>query len=223
MCGRFTMTVPDVSELAAALGAEITEADAALYRPRFNVAPTDRHFVVERVSGHARLVPARWGFPADGRAPHFNARAETVGERSRFAEAFRRSRCVVPADGFFEWGGEGRERHPTWFHAPRRDDATARVLCFAGLCEETPGGRTFTILTTRANDLVAALHDRMPVLLSTEGATRWLNAPDSTLLVPAPTGWLAARPVSDRVNAVRHDDPECIAPAGPRKGQLRLI
>jgi putative SOS response-associated peptidase YedK len=223
MCGRFTMTAPDVGELAAALGAEIRDEDAVLYRPRFNVAPTDRHLVVEMVSGHLRLVPARWGLLADGRAPHFNARSETAAERPRFREAYHRSRCVVPADGFFEWGGTGRDRHPTWFHAPARGDGGLPILRFAGLYEETPSGRTFTVLTTRANDLVAPLHDRMPVLLSEEGATRWLSAPDSSLFAPAPDGWLSPRPVSDRVNAVRHDDPECIAPSGPRKGQLRLL
>src|SRR5206468_916363 len=142
--------------------------------------------------------------------PVINARAETLAERAMFRGAVR---CVVPADGFFEWRGA----QPYWFHAPDQ-----RLLLLAGLWEQGPAGPRFVVITTAANALVAATHDRMPALLSPACVAEWLARPASELLVPAPMEALAARPVSPRVGSPSADDAGLIDPVRPRE-QLTLF
>src|SRR5690348_16966481 len=120
MCGRFTLTVPDFEELATALG--VTTAPdpetVALYRPRYNVAPTDTHWILRVKEGERQLLPARWGlinsWAKDARDgfKQINARSESARSRSAFREAYAKRRCVVPADGFFEWTGPKTARRP---------------------------------------------------------------------------------------------------------------
>jgi putative SOS response-associated peptidase YedK len=225
LCGRFTLTRMERAELADELGVPVEALPADLYRPRYNVAPTDPHWIVRVRYEDRQLLPAKWGLvnswakDAKRAAMQINARAETVATLAPFRDAFRRRRCIVPADGFFEWTGTKEARQPLWFH--REDGA---LLLFAGLYEswepsEGERQRTFTIVTTRANALMAPVHDRMPVILPEEALDDWLDprhedaAALAKLLVPAPADLLIATPVSQRVNSVKNDDPACLEPA----------
>jgi putative SOS response-associated peptidase YedK len=225
MCGRFTLTRRDRAELAYELGVPLESLPADVYKPRYNIAPTDPHWIVRVRYEDRELHPARWGlinsWAKDARraALQINARAETLANLPPFRDAFRRRRCVVPADGFFEWTGAKEARQPLWFHHPHGD-----LLLFAGLYETwepEPGQRqrTFTIVTTRANSLMAPVHDRMPVILEGGAVDAWLNPRDEDveklafLLEPARDGLLTATPVSQRANSVKNDDPSCIEPA----------
>jgi putative SOS response-associated peptidase YedK len=223
-----TLTRRELAELAGELDAFFDAEAAALYRPRYNIAPTDLHFVLRARPDGRHLEPLHWGMPGTGKrkGPLINARSESARFAEAFRGAFQGGRCVVPADGFFEWktvgegGGQGRgnkgrgTRQPIWFHRP-----DGRLLLLAGLCE----GDAFTVLTTAPNALIGQIHDRMPAILSPEEASAWLAAPSQKLLHPAPEGVLEGRPVSTRVNSVRNDDPACLDPPGPEPQQLSLV
>lgn len=229
-----TMSRADLAAIADELEAAVDARAAAAYRPRYNIAPTDRHLMLVgdrdigptdpslmRVGAAAgatagtgaqtdvsrvrtrRLVSARWGFGRDRLL--INARSETVATRPAFRDAFARHRCVIPADGFYEWTGPKGHRRPIWFH--RADE---RLLLMAGIWETTADGPCFTVLTTTPNAAVAPIHDRMPVLLAPEDVSPWLAAPEARLLRPAPDTWLVAQPASLRVNSVENDDPGCL-------------
>jgi putative SOS response-associated peptidase YedK len=212
MCGRYTLTYGDLSLVAAELEALVDPAAAELYRPRYNVAPT--HAVVVGRAGADRplLVPAVWGLHRDQRLI-INVRSENAA--SRFARAYEHGRCVVPADGFYEWTGEQGDRRPVWFHLP-----AGAPLFMAGILDDRPGepAPSFAVLTAPARPPIAAVHDRMPVLLSAQGARRWILERPPRVIVPDDLP-LEARPVSPRANTTAHDDPACIEPAvqGPRQ------
>jgi putative SOS response-associated peptidase YedK len=226
MCGRLTLIKDDLDAVATSLHATVSAETRAQYRPRYNVAPTDRHPLLRPAEGAPVVHLETWGFlrPAVGGKPAglaINARAETAPFLPLFREGFARHRCVVIADGFYEWRGSKGAREPLWISRQDGD-----LLLLAGLCDRAmhePGGR-FTILTTAPNRMVAAIHDRMPAVLSRECAFVWLERPEIGLLVPAAEEILQARPVGDRVNSVKNDDPSCLLPppAEPR-GQLRLF
>jgi putative SOS response-associated peptidase YedK len=134
---------------------------------------------------------------------------------------FEAGRCLVPADGFFEWHGPKHDRRPIWFHAPSNG-----LLLLAGLfSEQAQGLPTFTVLTTDANPVVVPIHDRMPVILEHGQALEWLETPSSEVLKPAREGLLVATAVSPRVNSVKNDDPSCLAPPSgpPGTDQLKLF
>jgi putative SOS response-associated peptidase YedK len=211
-----TLSKRELAEIADELAAILDVEAAAIHRPRYNIAPGDPHPVVRLVNGRRRLELARWGLPptGPGRPLLFNARADTAPTKEAFRAAFQGGRCLVPADGFYEWRKTADGRQPVWIHR-----ADGKLLVMAGLWE---AGR-FAVLTTEPNDLLRPIHDRMPALLGEQEAAAWLAAPTQRVLHPAPEGVLAARPVSDRVNSVRNDDPDCLAPAltGPR--QLSLV
>src|SRR5262245_5512461 len=141
MCGRFTLTVASFDELAVLLGvpADACGDAAAIYRPRYNVAPTDVHIILCE-EGQKRLVAARWGLGCGGK-PQINARAETAARRKSFATAFATTRCVVPVDGFFEWTTVAQGRQPLWYH--RKDGS---LLLLAGLYARAGGELRFVIL-----------------------------------------------------------------------------
>jgi putative SOS response-associated peptidase YedK len=163
------------------------------------------------------MVPARFGFDGPGGKLVINARSETAAALPTFRRAFTEGRCLVPADGFYEWQGGRGERRPLWFHDP-----AGKHLMFAGLAAERQGGLAFVILTAAANELMRPIHDRMPVLLAPETAGPWLAGGDANLLVPAPDAWLASREVSLKVNAVANDGPELLDPPAPEQ-QLRFL
>ena len=216
----------ELVELADELDALPGAGAAEAYRPRYNIAPTDIHPIV-RLDGKRRLLePAEWGFVREGRPPLFNARAETAALKEAFRDAFVGGRCVVPADGFFEWTSAGDDRRPFWI---RRADG--KLLLLAGLYEPAgplqDGGWRFTVLTTNPNATIAPLHDRMPVILEPIDVATWLRHGSPALLHPAPDGTLLTTPVSRRVNSVRNDDPACLEPetpeTAPQKRQLDLF
>jgi putative SOS response-associated peptidase YedK len=220
MCGRFTLSEPDPQFLAEVLGVQV---ELLLdYRPRYNIAPTDEHWIARIRYEEREPLRARWGLvnswtkPGEKPRRQINARAETVETSGAFREAFLKRRCVVAADGFFEWTGPKEARQPLWFHRP-----DGRLFLFAGLYETwqpQPGERerTFTILTTGANALMAPVHDRMPVILPEDTVDAWLDPRNQDrsglrrLLVPAPEDLLVATPVSPLANSVKNDVPEVL-------------
>jgi len=224
MCGRYTLTSQEglaiELELAVAEPAEASE----WWRPRWNIAPTQPAPVVCNRDQPRAIELARWGLVppwADSLAVGarmINARSETAGEKPAFRDALRRRRCLVPADGFFEWKKDGKRRTPFWLHPSPR-----RLVAFAGLWErwKAPDGHwliSFSILTTDANPLVAPLHDRMPVVVPHAAFARWLDpaahepADFADLLAPPPVADWIATEVSPRVNRPDHDEPDCVEP-----------
>jgi putative SOS response-associated peptidase YedK len=225
MCGRFTLTYKEKQRLAEELGVNVEEINDADYRPRYNIAPTDPHWIVRMRYEEREILPAKWGLvnswakDAKRAAKQINARAETIASNAAFREAFTKRRCVVPADGFYEWIGAGSARQPIWFHRP-----DGKLILFAGLYESWPATpdnwqRTFTIITTTPNDMVAPIHDRMPVVLTGGAVDYWLDPREEDteslrkLLAPAPEDLLTKQPVSQRVNSVKNDDAACLEPA----------
>jgi putative SOS response-associated peptidase YedK len=209
MCGRMSLSKPDWEAVRALLEAEPDADEAAAFRPRYNVAPTQPHPILRRDGERRRLGRATWGFTVDKRTL-INARGESLGARPLFSGA---GRCVVPADGFFEWQGE----QPYWFHAP--DGA---LLLFAGLWQRAPDGPRFVVITTAANARVAPVHDRMPALLLPSCVGEWLARPALELIAPAPVDALVATPVSPRVSSAANDEPSLLLEVRAR-GQLSLL
>ncbi len=220
MCGRFNLRTPAV-ELA-----EIFELlRTPELPPRFNIAPTQPVAVVRQVEAGRELSLLHWGLipgwakdPSMG-ARMINARSETVATKPSFRAAFKRRRCLIPADGFYEWKKTGgRTKQP--FHIGMRDE---RPFAFAGLWEHWTGAdgtaiESCTIITTEANDLLADVHDRMPVILTADDYTRWLDPKRDdkdelqSLLIPYPPDEMKAYPVGTIVNNPRNETPECIEP-----------
>ena len=237
MCGRYTVTRQDRIEedLQATLG----DVGGEWWKPRFNVAPTQPAPVVTLHDGARTVELMRWGLVPfwaanDVHRPPLmiNARAESLLAKQWFREALQRRRCLVPADGFFEWrrgeGGKGGKPLPVYFHP-----AQPRVFAFAGLWAraKTDGGEllSFTIITGKPTELVAPVHDRMPVVLDPGMYGAWLDptidehGARELLQLPDTAGWRADE-VSTRVNNASNDDPSCIEPEqpppAPRQGSL---
>jgi putative SOS response-associated peptidase YedK len=218
MCGRFTLRAP-----ASAVAEQFSLLELPLLEPRYNIAPSQPVPVV-RLSPERQLVFLRWGLiPSWADDPTIgnrliNARAESVAEKPAFRAAFRQRRCLVVADGFYEWRGSGKARQPYFFRM--RDD---RPLGFAGLWESWEGAdhraiESCTILTTAANDLVRPVHERMPVIVAPADYARWLEPafqpePLLELLRPYASDAISASAVSPWVNSPTHDDPRCIESA----------
>jgi putative SOS response-associated peptidase YedK len=223
MCGRFGLTRGPSRELADLLG--VDAADLSFHRPRYNIAPTQEHFVLTSEYERRKVLPARWGLVNRGArdnsraAQCINAMAETVQAKPSFREAFQQRRCLVPADGFYEWRGPKQSRSPVWFHAQ-----DGGLLFFAGLYEEWYPDRgtsetTFTILTCAPNQVTGQIHNRMPVILPDPKAQEdWINPREPNplslkrLLIPAPDDLLRMQPASSLVNNVRNDGPELLVP-----------
>jgi len=201
MCGRFTQT-KSREEVLEALG-EIELPP--LFYGRYNIAPTQKVAVI-RQDAPTRAEECIWGFenPRSG-APVINARSETLSERPMFKNLLSANRCLIPADGFYEWKG----KQPYYFQLP-----DMRLFAFAGLWRD---GRC-TIITRAADANMRGIHDRMPVILTSEHWKSWL-APSCrvtsvlTIVSTDVTPSLKVIPVSRRVNKVANDDPDCIAPA----------
>jgi putative SOS response-associated peptidase YedK len=208
------------------------EAFRALFRyagmpnfpPRYNIAPTQPIAIVRLMEGQRQFALVRWGFiPSWVKDPKtvslmFNARGETAAEKPAYRNAMKRRRCLVPANGFYEWKREGERKRPHWI---RRKDG--KPLAFAGLWEAWTGPNgeeleTAAIVTTAANDTLRPLHDRMPVVVAPDAFDLWLdpNADPkiaASLMTPAPDDLLEAVEVSSAVNRVANDDPALLTPA----------
>ncbi len=220
MCGRFTLRANP-----AAIAAEFGVADVPLLEPRFNIAPSDLLAVVrrDRATGKRRLDQMRWGLvPSWADDPGIgnrmiNARAESVAEKPAYRSAFKTRRCLIAADGFYEWMQLDGRKQP--YHIRLKDD---RPFAFAGLWESrrSPVGafESCAIITGEPNELVRPIHNRMPVILRREDYDRWLDpavtdaAMLGGLLVPYPAAEMVAYPVSTMVNAPDNDRPECVRP-----------
>ncbi|MBL8835036.1 MAG: SOS response-associated peptidase [Alphaproteobacteria bacterium] len=218
MCGRYLITTP-VEGLRAVFG---FRNPAPNLPPRYNVAPTQRVPVIRRAAGARAIDLLRWGLvPSWAKdlsvgSRMINARGESVAEKPAYRAAFRARRCLVPADGFYEWQtvGQNPPKHPFLFRM--RD---GRPFAFAGLWErwqspEREIVETFTIVNTAATGMMTDYHDRVPIVLAPADYDAWLDASvDPMPLIQAPPGdWFAVTPVSAYVNDVRHDDPGCLAP-----------
>jgi putative SOS response-associated peptidase YedK len=220
MCGRFVRKRSS-STMAKDFGVQEITDDL---QPSFNIAPTHPVAVILN-NGMKRLVSMRWGLvPWWATDPTIagkliNARAETLKVKAAFKDAFKRRRCLVLGDGFFEWKKQGATKTPLFIHLKPE-----RSFGFAGLYETwtPPLGEplvTCTIITTEPNDLVRPIHDRMPVILPKAVEDFWLDpaVEDHTRLLdflqPYPAAEMAAYTVSKLVNSVKNDSPECIEPA----------
>lgn len=223
MCGRYTLATPDPAAVRARFGV----GESVDVRRRYNVAPADDVLAVTTDrEGTPRGELLRWGLVppwADGpgsRLKMINARVETVAERPAFRRPFERFRCLIIADGFYEWATPGDGGPKRAFHITRSD---RELFAFAGLwsiwkAEDADTLRSCAILTTSANSLVAPLHDRMPVILPRDAEAAWLDhaAPRAELLellAPLPSEHTSVVPVGPAVNDARYDGPECLAPA----------
>jgi putative SOS response-associated peptidase YedK len=217
MCGRYTLTI-DIKTVAEKFGVPAT-LDTS---PRYNIAPTQEVVSVMR-NGASHLAWLRWGLiPSWAKdesigSRMINARAETLTEKPSFKGILRSKRCLIVADGFYEWKQENGSKVPMYMTLK-----SGEPFAFAGLWDlwKSPGGehiRSCTIITTEPNDLVASIHNRMPAILLPGAYADWLD-PDirdeqalSHWLAPYPAGEMTARPVSRLVNDPKRDSPELIA------------
>jgi putative SOS response-associated peptidase YedK len=218
MCARFTLrTPPDL--LAARFGLP----QVPDLRPRYNVSPTQLVAVIgAKPDGRRGLALFKWGFVPHwaGESPKMrpvNAKAETVAQSVMFSESLRKRRCIVPADGFYEWKTVNKKKMPVWFHL--KDNG---LFGFAGIWDVWPGpeGKVFTcaILTTTPNDLTQTVHERMPVILRPEAEAVWLDPsiddPSKVMSVvgPYPADLMEATDVNPALNRPSFEGPECLTP-----------
>ena len=222
MCGRFTLTDPSPRRLTQRFDLDGSfEIDE---RPRFNIAPTDPVIAIRRTdevknqAGRLRwgLVPGYWA-EKEGQRPLINARAESVATQPAFRESFERRRCLIPADGFYEWRSDESGKQPIWFSPPDRE-----LFTFAGIWSrlERDGADPLTscaLITCEPNRMMRPIHDRMPVVLDRSLESTWLD-PDADqeqlleLLRPAPEAALELREVGNAVNDNREDGPHLLDP-----------
>jgi putative SOS response-associated peptidase YedK len=219
MCGRYTLTsAPEaIRELFRYL-------ERPNFPPRFNIAPSQPIAIVRLVEGQRQFALVRWGLlPSWVKDPKaftllINARGESVCEKPAFRAAMKRRRCLIPADGFYEWQAAGGRKQPFYVRAK-----SGAPFAFAGLWETWTGPNgeeldTAAIVTTSANKTLAAIHERMPVVVPPEAFDLWLNCAvvdattASALIAPAPENFFEAYPVSTHVNRVANDDPKLVEP-----------
>ena len=219
MCGRFTLTT-DFDRLEERFSFHAANLS---YTPRYNIAPTQPVLTLMKEEGH-RVGFLRWGLiPSWAKDAAIgdrmiNARAETVAEKPSFRRALQKRRCLVLADGFYEWQKEGKKKTPLYIALKSREP-----FGFAGLWEtwQSPAGETIrscTIITTTPNTLMESIHNRMPVMLPREAEALWLDRTVEDpqvllpLLAPYPAKAMEAYAVSPLVNSPRNDTPVCIEP-----------
>lgn len=221
MCTRFVLLQEHLQVLLQQLGL----GEATGYATRYNIAPMTRVPTV-RAAPKRESVALRWGLvppwaQEDVGFKMVNARAETLAEKPAFRDALRQRRCVIPASGYYEWKAVGATKLPWLFQT--RDE---QPFLFAGLWSSWPGGEnppleTCSLITTTPNELAATVHTRMPVVLEPAAAETWLDPRETDparltpLLQTLPAARMTARAVSRFVSNVRHEGPDCLAPAGP--------
>ena len=218
MCGRYAITTAP-----EAIRQLFGYPDQPNFPPRYNVAPTQPVPIVRMVEGKRQLALVRWGLiPAWVKDPRgftllINARGDTAAEKPAFRAAMKRRRCLFPADGFYEWKPDGKNKQPYFVRLK-----AGGPMAFAGLWESWmgPNGEeveTAAIVTTAANREIAHIHDRMPVIVPPEAFDFWLD-PNvdaemaAAMIAPAPNGLLDSYPVSSAVNRVANDTPDLLAP-----------
>ena len=229
MCGRYVSATP-AQQLAEEFHVDAIKADDL--PAKFNVAPTDQIYAVAiSREGMRQLGTFKWGLvPSWAKDPSIgnrmiNARAETVSSKPAFRRLLEKRRCILPADGFYEWQrlGSGKTQRKQPFFIRRRD---GKPMALAGLWEvwkprddaDADWLRSATIITGEPNELVARIHDRMPVILAEDAWDAWLDPTNNKvedlleLLVPYPAELMEAYPVDTQVNSVQNDGPELIAP-----------
>lgn len=222
MCGRFTLTQP-----SSAIAEQFELPQVPAWQPRYNIAPTQPVAVVVRTREERQVELFHWGLiPSWAKdlkmgARMINARAETLAEKPSFRHAFRKQRCLVIADGFYEWHRSGSTKQPYYFFL-NSADSDRQLFAFAGLWEHWESGdgeiNSCTIITTAPNDVMRSFHDRMPVMLDVKDHDRWLDPSLErsdqlqSLLQSHPTPNLSYYPVSVAVNNPRLEDRSCIQP-----------
>lgn len=219
MCGRYSLTKP-LDDLASFF--ELYDrSQRPNMAPHWNIAPTQASAVVRAGGeGQRELALLRWGFAGPNNAPLINARSETAATKPTFREAFSARRCLVPADSFYEWQAIAGQKVKQPWRIGLKDGG---LFAFAGLWQAEPafdGAVCFTILTIVANDYLAPLHERMPVILPPEQFARWLDPATPadalrTLMRPYPDAPMARYRVTAAVNSVKTDDAACFAPLNP--------
>lgn len=225
MCGRFTISVTYeelrryVSEAYA-----IAELKGDLHLPRYNVAPGQAVIAIINDGENNRLGTLTWGFVAPYKPHHklprrmINARAETIGMKPSFVQSFKQRRCVIIADGFYEWQRLEDKKVPMRIVMKDRRLFPMAGLWSTYLTSEGKKKHTCAIITTKANDIVSPIHDRMPVILEEKARLAWLDPRQQDqktlhqLLVPHDAAMMEAYQVSDVVNRATFDDPDCIRP-----------
>lgn len=220
MCGRFTLHSRDRIKLKG-----LTALDLP-FEARYNISPSQEILAIADFGQRVEARRLTWGlipsWSLDGKG-FINARAETLEERASFSESFRLRRCLIPADGFFEWKRSGREKRPFYFYS--RDE---EPVMFAGIWDTWRNrGKVVTscaIITTAANELVGELHDRMPAILSTEVQDDWLDPKTnrvtlSRMLTTYPASKMKLRPVSNSVNSPDNESPALLVPVDVEPGQ----
>lgn len=203
------MSTKDLGEVLELLEVMQKPTESAQYAPRYNVAPTQLSWIVKDGGGEREFCGARWGFRTKKGRLLVNMKSETV-HRFRH-KTFKESRCIVAADGFYEWTGTKGDKWPLFFQP-----ADGTILRLGGIWEEDDDGvRKFVILTTAPNELIAQTHGRMPVILAPDQVDTWLrgtSADARALMGPAPEEALTVTALQKHVNNVRNDGPECHLP-----------
>jgi putative SOS response-associated peptidase YedK len=213
MCGRISLFA-ELGDLASQFRFALGQANDD-YRPSWNIAPTASILVV-RADAHERLASVMsWGFTFRNRSgggssrPLFNARSETLAQRPAFRTAFAERRCLIPANGFYEWRSDGGKKAPMWIH--RGDE---RPFAFAGIYNTRPN-EAASVITCEPNSLMSAIHNRMPVILSDEYYDEWLNPdadPEALNILLTSREWpdMTAWEVPNSVNRAGNDGPQLI-------------
>ena len=221
MCGRFTLT-SNLDDLQGRFQFEAVDVD---YKPSYNIAPTQEVLAVTN-DGHRQARLMRWGlvpfWAKDLKVGSrmINAVGETVAAKPAFRSLVKKRRCLILADGFFEWRKKGEEKIPTYIFLKSKE-----AFALAGLWDtwKSPEGQTIqscTIITTTPNGFIAPIHNRMPVVLSAEAEALWLDpltedaAVVTPLLIPCPAEAMDSYIVSQLVNSARNNVPDCISPVG---------
>lgn len=219
MCGRFTLRSLRRIKSAGARNLDLP------FEPRYNIAPSQNVLAIFQRAAEREARFLQWGlipsWSKDGKG-FINARSETIEDKPSFSDSFQRRRCLIPADGFYEWQRSGKISQPYFFQM--RDESP---FAFAGVWDEWQGDgkliASCAIITTTANSLLATIHDRMPVILHSESHNLWLNEDSSAatlrnLLAPFPASEMTSHAVSYDVNRTKIDDEHLVTPVEPNIG-----
>ena len=226
MCGRIDLH-NSVEEIAERFVADYL--DGILFEPGYNFAPTEALPVILPHEGRRLITMQRWGLIpfSKGQPPLFNARADKLMELGRYRVAIEKRRCVIPISGFFEWKRVGKERFPYYIKAADED-----IIGLAGFWEgpkDRTEGRSCTVITTDANEVLSPMHHRMPVMLTRETEALWLN-PEIvdvdelvSLMLPYADSLISFTQVGPAVNKASNKGPDCLTPDTAEQAQLSMF